>query len=153
MANSYLSQSWACFKETSKSRFHLVFHSNELTENKWYWQKHNLTNWNEITSYWITLSCDDGDRGANTESWLFCRCQKACNRTADELVIWIKNGYDGSSRPNKTGKNTFVYSFIHSSIQWVSQSFFHFDLFIHSTALSYMYCSLISIFVSIVRLL
>ncbi|CAH3190080.1 unnamed protein product, partial [Porites evermanni] len=29
--------------------------------------------------------------------------QKACNRTADELVTWIKTGYDGSSRPNKTG--------------------------------------------------
>lgn len=50
--------------------------------------------------------------GANTESWLFCRCQKACNRTADELVTWIKKGYDGSSRPNKTGKNNFVYSLI-----------------------------------------
>lgn len=48
--------------------------------------------------------------GANTESWLFYRCQKACNRTADDLVTWIQKGYDGSSRPNKTGKNNFVYS-------------------------------------------
>ncbi|XP_078375019.1 glycine receptor subunit alphaZ1-like [Oculina patagonica] len=30
-------------------------------------------------------------------------CSEACNRSADDLLIWIKNGYDGSLRPNATG--------------------------------------------------
>ena len=39
---------------------------------------------------------------------LFIRCREACNRSADDLLIWIKNGYDGSVRPNSTGKNCYV---------------------------------------------
>lgn len=35
----------------------------------------------------------------------FIRCQKSCNRSAEDLLVWIKNkDYDGSVRPNVTGK-------------------------------------------------
>ena len=35
----------------------------------------------------------------------FIRCQKSCNRSAEDLLVWIKNkDYDGSVRPNMTGK-------------------------------------------------
>jgi len=32
-------------------------------------------------------------------------CNEACNRSVDDLLVWIKNGYDGSVRPNSTGKD------------------------------------------------
>ena len=35
---------------------------------------------------------------------LFIRCNETCNRSVDDLLIWIKNDYDGSVRPNSTGK-------------------------------------------------
>ena len=39
---------------------------------------------------------------------LLIRCKGVCNRSVDDLLIWIKNGYDGSVRPNATGKDCQV---------------------------------------------
>lgn len=39
---------------------------------------------------------------------LLIRCKGACNRSVDDLLIWIKNDYDGSVRPNATGKDCQV---------------------------------------------
>ncbi|XP_067051694.1 glycine receptor subunit alphaZ1-like [Acropora muricata] len=55
--------------------------------------------------------------------------QKACNRSMEELLTWIRNGYDGFSRPNKTGEpvTIIIESYI-SSIGSINEENMEFSL-------------------------
>ena len=48
---------------------------------------------------------------------LFIRWNETSNRSVDDLLIWIKNDYDGSVRPNSTGKDWMLNAeFLHAPI-------------------------------------